>query len=472
MDISKMMPGAKCCIEKFANIENENSILIVTDKPIIADALTEAATDYIKNADIKAQINTIYLPDSIRPVKKITNVIRDAIVSSDIIFTPIESKKKEMDFRNDILDLASKKGGRKIFHMVSVTENMFRRGRSLVLKEKQLTQMETLTKKIAIILSMAKKVRIQTEYYKTNIEFGLGDWNNTGIASTGIVMKGSWGNLPSGEAFILPESFSHGKVVIDCAITHIGAIVNPVHLEVNENGIADVESNGDESDELIDLLSLFQNKAMEQKIDESNVKRICEFGIGTNPNVKRPGEEIIEIEKILGTVHIGIGDNRIFGGHFKAPSHIDMVITRPTVTIDGDQTIISNGKIREDNMNSYLKPSYITFDKSFDSFSYEIRVILKNTVKEVDGKLCRFWKDKRKNTYCQQIGCDETARMAMKMWNCIDKVKTQKATKVCEQYNSKFNTKIDPEEFFSLISLMERFGILLIEKKIHPQPPV
>lgn len=469
MDINKMMPGAKCCIEKFANIENENSMLIITDKPIIADALTKAAADYIKNANIKAQIDTIYLPDSIRPVKKITKVIKDAILDSDIIFTPVDSKKEEMGFRNDILDLASKKGGRKIFHMVSVTENMFRRGMSLALNEEQFTQMETLTKKIAIILSMAKNVRIQTEHYNTDIEFGLGDWNNTGIASTGVVMKGSWGNLPSGEAFILPESFSSGKVVIDCAITHLGALLNPIHLEVNKNGIVDVENNGDE---LIELFSLFRKKALEQGIDESNVKRICEFGIGTNPNVKRPGEAIIEIEKILGTVHIGVGDNRIFGGDIKAPSHIDMVITRPTITIDSDQTIISNGKIREDNMNSYLKPSYITFDKSFDSFGDEIRVKIKSIAKEVDRKLCRFWEDKRKNTYYEQIGCDETARMANKMWNCINKEKTQKANKVYDDYNSKFDPKIEPEKFFSLISVMERFGVLQIEKKTHPPPAV
>lgn len=470
MEMNKLMPGARCCIEKFANIENGNSILIITDKPITSDALTKAAVDYIKKAKIKVQINTIYLPDSIRPIKKINNVIRDAILNSDIIFTPIDSKKEEMDFRNDILELASKKSGRKIFHMVSVTENMFRRGRSLALNGEQLTQMKILTKKIAIILSMANEVRVQTEYYKTDIKFGLGDWNNTGYASTGIVMKGSWGNLPSGEAFILPESFSSGKVVIDCAITHLGALLNPIHLEVNKNGIVDVENNGDE---LIDLFSMFRKKALEQGIDESNVKRICEFGIGTNPNVKKPGEEIIEIEKILGTVHIGVGDNRIFGGEIKAPSHIDMIIKRPTVTIDGDQTIIINGKIKEDNMNSYLKPSYITFDKSFNSFRDEIRVISKNKVKEVDDKLCRFWKDKRKNTYCQQVGCDETARMAKKMLNFIDKVKTQTASKVYNHYNSKSDTEMDQEKFFRLISLMERFGVLQIEKREPtPQPPV
>ncbi|MDP2168583.1 MAG: hypothetical protein Q8J64_09675, partial [Thermodesulfovibrionales bacterium] len=59
---------------------------------------------------------------------------------------------------------------------------------------------------------------------------------------------------------------------------------------------------------------------------------IAELGIGTNDRAKRP-DNILESEKILGTVHIALGDNISFGGRVKAAFHQDFVFFRPTVLL-------------------------------------------------------------------------------------------------------------------------------------------
>ena len=82
MDSQSLTPGAISCIKQYANIENGDKVLIITDKPIIADALSKAIVDYIKNTKIEAQTNTFYLPDSIRPIKNMNKVIKDAIIES------------------------------------------------------------------------------------------------------------------------------------------------------------------------------------------------------------------------------------------------------------------------------------------------------------------------------------------------------------------------------------------------------
>ena len=74
---------------------------------------------------------------------------------------------------------------------------------------------------------------------------------------------------------------------------------------------------------------------------------IAELGIGTNDKAARP-DNILESEKILGTVHIALGDNSSFGGKISTPFHQDFVFFKPTLTLiyknGRRKTLIRNGK--------------------------------------------------------------------------------------------------------------------------------
>ena len=61
---------------------------------------------------------------------------------------------------------------------------------------------------------------------------------------------------------------------------------------------------------------------------------IAEFGIGTNPSARLQGN-IITDEKVAGTIHVAIGRNDFLGGKNIAPTHIDGVVSQPTVWVDG-----------------------------------------------------------------------------------------------------------------------------------------
>jgi len=53
---------------------------------------------------------------------------------------------------------------------------------------------------------------------------------------------------------------------------------------------------------------------------------------------------VLEDEKALGTIHIAFGDNSGFGGRINVASHLDAVITSPTVTVDG-RMLIDRGRL-------------------------------------------------------------------------------------------------------------------------------
>jgi leucyl aminopeptidase (aminopeptidase T) len=70
---------------------------------------------------------------------------------------------------------------------------------------------------------------------------------------------------------------------------------------------------------------------------------IGEFGIGTNNQASLRGN-IAADEKALGTIHIAIGRNDIFGGQNMAAMHLDAVVNCPTVRVDG-RLILQAGRL-------------------------------------------------------------------------------------------------------------------------------
>jgi leucyl aminopeptidase (aminopeptidase T) len=74
-----------------------------------------------------------------------------------------------------------------------------------------------------------------------------------------------------------------------------------------------------------------------------NGLNVAEFGIGINPRAKITGN-VLEDEKVLGTIHIAFGDNSGFGGRIKVPSHQDGIVKNPDVWLDGKQ-LMKNGKL-------------------------------------------------------------------------------------------------------------------------------
>jgi leucyl aminopeptidase (aminopeptidase T) len=135
-----------------------------------------------------------------------------------------------------------------------------------------------------------------------------------------LTEPGSFSNLPAGEVYLAPlEGTAEGRLVLEWAPTR--KLDTPVAIHI-ENGEA-VKIEGKES-----FVEYLKKKFFE---DRKN-RNIAELGIGTNDKAARP-DNILESEKILGTIHIALGDNSSFGGNVSTPFHQDFVFFRPTVTL-------------------------------------------------------------------------------------------------------------------------------------------
>ncbi|MDD5285964.1 MAG: aminopeptidase [Desulfuromonadaceae bacterium] len=152
-----------------------------------------------------------------------------------------------------------------------------------------------------------------------------------------LVSPGSFGNLPAGEAYLAPlEGKSHGVMILEWGPTR--KLDEPLRLTVEKGVVLKIEGNDK------------HRQKLEGKFGENpNCRNIAELGIGTNDKASRP-DNVLEAEKILGTIHIALGDNTGFGGKVSAPFHEDYVFYQPTLTaIMGDgseQIIIDAGKLQ------------------------------------------------------------------------------------------------------------------------------
>ena len=151
-----------------------------------------------------------------------------------------------------------------------------------------------------------------------------------------LTAPGCFGNLPAGEAYLAPlEGESHGLMVIEWGPTR--KLDSPLTLTIADGRVLRID--GDDP-----LWAVLEARFAEN----GNCRNLAELGIGTNDKASRP-DNVLEAEKILGTIHLALGDNTGFGGIVAAPFHEDYVFYQPTVTLvmeDGTQEIIlDNGKL-------------------------------------------------------------------------------------------------------------------------------
>lgn len=152
-----------------------------------------------------------------------------------------------------------------------------------------------------------------------------------------LTAPGSFGNLPAGEVYLAPlEGTARGVMKINYAPTR--KLDTPLTLTIRGGEVAAV--SGDDT----------HRHWLEKKFAESGKNRnIAELGIGTNDRATRP-DNVLEAEKILGTVHIAFGDNTGFGGTVSTPFHEDYVLYKPTLTgikADGSRfLLLENGKLQ------------------------------------------------------------------------------------------------------------------------------
>ncbi|MDP7080930.1 MAG: aminopeptidase [Candidatus Undinarchaeales archaeon] len=195
------------------------------------------------------------------------------------------------------------------------------------------------SERLAEALESAKEIRITAP---AGTDLVMSVEGREFLLDTGsITAPGEMGNLPGGEVFCAPvEGTARGRLVIPVG-WHEG-LDGPLTLVIADGLVKEVDGTGHAVDEIRSLLGV--GSVCLDPAKAAARRNIAELGIGTNPNAHRP-DNVLESEKILGTVHVAFGDNSHFGGSVEADLHQDLVIPEPTIDVDG-RIIMEQGRLQ------------------------------------------------------------------------------------------------------------------------------
>jgi aminopeptidase len=249
--------------------------------------------------------------------------VADLMSRFDVVLCPTSTSLTHTDARR-----AATAAGARVATLPNVTEEIMVRCMNA-----DYTAIAARTNRICAMLADTRVIRVKAPA-GTDIELPVA--GRRALASTGLFReRGQWGNLPTGEAYLAPrEGESHGVVVVDGSMAGIGMTTEPIRIVV-EGGYATGITGGPSAERLAALLDRHGRDA----------RNVAEFGIGTNDRAKLTGV-ILEDEKVMGTIHIAFGDNKSMGGSIGVASHLDGLITRPTVWFD-ERLVMEEGELRE-----------------------------------------------------------------------------------------------------------------------------
>lgn len=299
------------------NVKKGEKVLIITDEP--ARKIGYALWQEAKELGAQAIFTEIMTPKSNgeEPPEPIAELMKLV----DVILIPTSKSLSHTNSRRE-----ASKAGVRIATLPGITEDMMTR--TLNADYKEIAKKSDI---LAEIISKASNIRITTE---KGTDINLAVEGRDGHSDTGLNYNpGDFSNLPAGEAYVAPmEGMSEGSIVFDGSMAGVGILKDETINVKVEKGYATDITGGAGAEKLYSIMEPFGKLAF----------NLAELGIGTHDKALITGE-VLEDEKVIGTVHIAFGDNKSMGGTVRVASHLDGVIMEPTVNVDG-KTIMDKGK--------------------------------------------------------------------------------------------------------------------------------
>jgi leucyl aminopeptidase (aminopeptidase T) len=239
-----------------------------------------------------------------------------ALEACDVFIAPTSRSLSHTSARKRATD-----GGARGATMPGVTEDML--GRAMAV---DFDTMAARSKAVAAVLDAGTRAHV-TCPRGTDLRLALD--GRAGISDDGeLSARGAFGNLPCGEGFIAP-AFGEGTVVA-LSLAPLGISTEPATLTVAEGRI--VAAEGGLGPQFIELLLAHGELGT----------NLAELGVGTNDRARLTGN-VLEDEKILGSVHVAFGASAGIGGTVSVPIHLDVVVVDASLEVDG-QRVLDHGR--------------------------------------------------------------------------------------------------------------------------------
>ena len=305
-------PAVDTVIGRCLAVKPGEEVLVIVDSATrtIGEALRDAAS--AARADAVLSLMDAREIDGTEPPRSIAGAIR----ACDVFIAPTSRSLSHTVARKQASD-----AGARGATMPGVTEDMLARVMAV-----DFEGMARRSKAVAELLDSGSRARVSCP---RGSDLTLELSGRSGIADDGdLTSPGAFGNLPCGEGFIAPAG-GDGTIVAS-SLASLGLSEEPTVLTVQGGQLVDAREG---------LGARFIERLRAYGEAGTN---LAELGVGTNDRARLTGE-VLEDEKILGTIHVAFGASAGIGGTVSVPIHLDVVVLEATLAIDG-VTILDQGR--------------------------------------------------------------------------------------------------------------------------------
>jgi leucyl aminopeptidase (aminopeptidase T) len=311
--MSELDQAVNTVIRRCLGVLPDECVVVVADEGTrpIGDALREAAAA----AGAEAVLNVMAVREE--HGQEPPAPVAAALAASDVFIAPTTKSLSHTRARK-----AANDAGARGATLPGVTEDMLAR---LMTCDFPALQRRSLA--LATLLTGASSAHV-TCPRGTDLRLDL--TGREGIPDDGdLTGERAFGNLPCGEGFVSPLS-GEGRIATVSLAGFGLPRGEPPLLTVEDGRLAGATQPEGEA-----LLAALQAAG-----DAGT--NVAELGIGTNERATLTGN-ILEDEKILGTVHVAFGASAGIGGTVSVPVHLDCLVAEPTLDI-GSTRVLERGR--------------------------------------------------------------------------------------------------------------------------------
>jgi leucyl aminopeptidase (aminopeptidase T) len=310
--MSDLGPAVDTVLQRCLQVRADENLLVIVDPPTreIGESLRQRARDLGADA-VLAEMDQ-RATDGTDPPPPIAAAMRE----SDVVIAPTSRSLSHTPARKRASD-----AGARVATMPGVTADMLARVMAV-----DFSQMAARSQAVAELLTGSDEAHVTcpqgTDF---RVQFG----GREGISDDGdLGATGAFGNLPCGEAFIAPIG-GEGQILAS-SLAPLGLSDPPARLTVQDGRIVAAEEG-------------LGRQYLERLQAHGELgTNLAELGVGTNDRATLTGN-VLEDEKILGTVHVAFGASAGFGGTVSVPIHLDVVVVEASLQIGG-QAVLDRGR--------------------------------------------------------------------------------------------------------------------------------
>jgi leucyl aminopeptidase (aminopeptidase T) len=284
-----LAPAVSTVVRRCLGVKAGDDVLVVVDPPTrtIGEALREEAAR--AGADAVLAVMGEREIDGNEPARPVAG----ALLECDVFIAPTSRSISHTMARKRATD-----GGARGATMPGVTEDMLARVMAV-----DFDAMAARSKAVAALLDKGKVAHVTCP---RGSDLTLEIDGRPGISDDGdLTAAGAFGNLPCGEGFIAPSG-GEGQLVAS-SLAPLGLSEEPATLTVHDGQL--VSAEGGLGPQYLALLQEHGRLGT----------NLAELGVGTNDQARLTGN-VLEDEKILGTVHVAFMPARASAGRSLCPS--------------------------------------------------------------------------------------------------------------------------------------------------------